>query len=184
MQLARLTESLIEVSRLGAHGGGLQLGEVDLAAVAKEVVARVLVETASLPLSISLHAGEPIIGLWDRRRCEQMIARLVASAAQGADEAHPIEVDVSAAADTARLTVRDRRSTRPPPAADSMTHVPIPSVSNPPGLGVDWWIIGRIAGALGGRVSIEDAPDDGSVFTVELPLHGPRAHTRPHAPTR
>jgi signal transduction histidine kinase len=184
MRLAHLTENLIEVSRLGAYGAGLDLGEVDLAAVARDVVARVLAETATLAPSISLHVGGPIIGFWDRRRCEQMIARLVASAAHGADEAHPIEIGVTAGAETARLTVRDPRSTHPPAAPDSMAPIRIPSTSNVPGLGVDWWIVGRIAGALGGRISIEDAPGDGSLLTVELPIRGPRAHTQPHAPTR
>jgi signal transduction histidine kinase len=91
---------------MNASGVGLHLGAVDLGAVAREAVARVTEEFPDPRAPVSLHVEAPVIGRWDRRRCEQMVTHLLSNAASYGEH-HPIEVDVTGDGETARIVVDD-----------------------------------------------------------------------------
>src|SRR6185295_7095357 len=121
-----------------------------------------------------LRALAPVLGTWDRRRCEQMINQLLSNAVCYG-ERRPIEVDVTKEGDTAKLTVIDHGMGIPRRDQANIFELyeralPAHDVA---GLGVGLWVVKRIAHALGGRVLVESSPGEGSAFTVELPVTGP-----------
>jgi signal transduction histidine kinase len=174
MRLAHLTEHLLDVSRINTSGVGLELGSVDLADVARAAIARATDEFGHSRSPVSLHATTPVVGRWDQRRCEQMVTHLLSNAATYGEH-RPIDVDVTADAKTARITVRDQGVGIPLQYQQRIfdRFARAPDAKNVAGLGMGLWVVRRIAGALGGNVFVESAPGEGSAFTVELPLSGP-----------
>jgi signal transduction histidine kinase len=174
MRLADLTENLLDVARIQASGIGLELGAVDLGAVARAVVARASNELETSKSPVSLQVTTPVIGRWDQKRCEQMVTHLLTNAVNFGEH-RPIEIEVTADAGLARLTVRDRglgiAHHQQRRIFDRFARAP--EAKNTAGLGIGLWLVRRIASALGGRVFVESAPGKGSAFTIELPLTGP-----------
>jgi signal transduction histidine kinase len=174
MRLAQLTEHLLDVSRINSAGLGLELGTVDLGDVARAAIARATDQLAHSRSPVSLHVSTPVVGRWDQRRCEQMVTHLLSNAASYGEH-RPIEIDVTADENTARITVRDQGIGIPLPYHQRIfdRYARAPEAKNVAGLGMGLWVVRRIAGALGGSVFVESAPGEGSSFTVELPLSGP-----------
>ncbi len=174
MRLAQVTERLLDVARIHASGLGLELGAVDLGDVARTAIARATEELALSNSPVSLHVETPVVGRWDQKRCEQMLTHLISNAANYGEH-RPIEIDVSADSETARITVRDQGVGIPLQDQQRIfdRYARAPEAKNVAGLGMGLWVVRRIAGALGGNVSVQSAPGEGSAFTVELPLAGP-----------
>ena len=113
-RLGALVEKLNEVSHLtnrraGAgqqEGACQQLDEIDLADVARQVTLRHRDRLAALGSTVSFRATEArILGRWDRRRLEQLVANLLANAARrGAG--HPIDLELGCEGAAALLSVR------------------------------------------------------------------------------
>ena len=170
-RLARLVDSLLDISRI--TGGRLDLeGEpVDLAAVVRDSLARSAEELDRAGCAVTLRLdGASHIGRWDRTRLEQIVGNLLSNAAKyGAGR--PVEVTVSSDSETSRLTVRDHGI-----GIDLEHQARIfdrferaVSVRHYGGLGLGLWIVRQIVEAHGGSISVESSPGKGSAFTVELP---------------
>ncbi|HZA15229.1 MAG TPA: GAF domain-containing sensor histidine kinase, partial [Myxococcaceae bacterium] len=170
-KLAMLVDGLLDVTRISAGRLQLELEDVDLAELAREVVARCEPEAARLGSWIQVEADVAVIGRWDRLRLDQVITNLVSNAIKyGAGK--PIRVRVWADGDRACLTVRDegigiatadlRRIFERFERAVSGRHYG--------GLGLGLYITRRIVEALGASIEVESAPGNGSAFTVRLPF--------------
>jgi signal transduction histidine kinase len=177
IRLAELTENLLDVCRIHASGVELELGAVDLAEVARAAVAHAAERLVLARSPVSLHVATSAVGRWDQKRCEQMVVHLISNAVNYGENG-PIEIDVNADSKTARITVRDQGHgiARAHQERIFERFARAPEAKNVAGLGLGLWVVKRIAGALGGSVSVESELGAGSAFTVELPLSGPTAH--------
>ena len=143
--------------------------EVDLAELAREVIAGFEREAGAAGSSLTLHASEAVSGSWDRMRLEQIVANLVSNAVRYGD-GKPIQVSVSADEAVAELVVADRGVGIS--EADQVriferferVHGP-----NRSGFGVGLWVVRELSQAMGGRVRVESRPGAGATFTVTLP---------------
>jgi signal transduction histidine kinase len=178
MRLAQVTERLLDLARIHKSGLGLELGAVDLADVARAAIAQATEELALSNSPVSLHVQKSVVGRWDQKRCEQMLTHLISNAANYGEH-RPIEIDVSADSKTARITVRDQGVGIPLQDQQRIfdRYARVSESKYVAGLGMGLWVVRRIAGALGGNVSVQSAPGEGSAFTVELPLAGPAERT-------
>ena len=170
-RLSKLVDNLLDVSRITAGRLQLEPEAVDLAVVARDVVARFADETRVGGSPLFLQADTPVTGHWDRLRLDQVVTNLVSNAVKyGAG--HPVEVTVEATPTTARLTVRDHGLGIPEEhlatifdrferAGRDRSHA---------GLGLGLYITRQIIQAHGGVIQVSSAPGAGSTFTVELPL--------------
>ena len=172
-QLSRLNlliEHLLDASQIVAGRLAMVSSEVDLSDVARRVVARLEEPLRASGSRATVDAPEPVVGNWDCARLERVVTSLVANAIKyGAGE--PIEVIVRAHPNAARLAVRDHGIGIP--AADQARifgrfERAVPS-EHYGGLGLGLYIVQQIAEQLGGNVTCESVPQQGSTFTVTLP---------------
>ena len=170
--LTRLLNNLLDVSRL--NGGALVLQPEDLVLqdVVQSVIDQFRVELGPEQLSVRA-AVDPVVGRWDRLRLEQVIANLLSNAMKYG-RGQPIEIELGAERDTARVSVVDRgigigeqerkrlfgRFER---GAASREYA---------GFGLGLWITRQIVESMGGAITVESRVGLGSTFSVVLPLGG------------
>lgn len=169
-RLARLIDQLLDVSRISTGQFQVEAEEVDLAAIVQDVADRFATDASQAGCEVQLRASEPVIGLWDRMRLEQVVVNLFSNAIKFG-EGRPVVIEVSGDGKQARLMVRDhgvgisaeaqlRIFQRYERASDS---------SNYTGLGLGLYIVQRIVEAHGGQIMVESEPGEGTLFTIQLP---------------
>jgi PAS domain S-box-containing protein len=173
-RLAELATELLDVSRIAGGKVELRREPLDLVELSREVVARYEVEAEEAKAPLEHVSREPVIGWWDRGRLDQVITNLLENALKyGARK--PIQIEVSQDGERARLTVRDRgigiRREDHERIFDRFERTD--AARNFGGLGLGLWIVRQICEAHGGRVEVFSRPNEGSTFTVHLPLQGP-----------
>jgi PAS domain S-box-containing protein len=170
-RLGKLVNSLLDISRLTAGRIDLQIAEVDLAEVAREVTARLATEAARAGCSLGFSAGEgPATGYWDRLRLEQIVSNLVSNAIKYGG-GRPVEVAVEHDATRARLRVSDWGIGIAP---EDQTRIfdrfeRAVSERHYGGFGLGLWIVRQIVHALQGGIWVQSRVGEGATFIVELP---------------
>src|SRR5262249_27583150 len=102
-RLTGLTESLLDVGRLGSNRLTLHKVAFDLAALVREIVTRMNDERARQLITVE---SQETLGLWDRSRVDQIVSNLLSNAIKyGAGRT--VHVTVEPTDDLARLTVSD-----------------------------------------------------------------------------
>jgi signal transduction histidine kinase len=174
-RLIRLIENLLDVSRITAGRLELIPEEADLAAVVSDSVERLRDEAARSGSELRLVAPEPLLGLWDRVRMEQVVTNLLTNAMKYGS-GKPIDVRAEPSANGGiRISVRDYGIGIPPHNQARIFERFERAVSERQygGLGLGLWITRRIIEALEGDIRVVSAPGEGSIFTVELPRARP-----------
>ncbi|XYH97361.1 AAA family ATPase [Sorangium sp. So ce1128] len=170
-RLGHLVNELLDVTRLSAGRLTLARAPVDLAALAREVVARMSQQLADARCGVQLHLDEPVVGCWDSSRVEQVLINLLSNAVKyGAGG--PIHVVVRRQSDRARLVVRDHGMgiAEADQARIFERFERAVSVRNFGGLGLGLYIARWIVTSHGGTIRVESALGEGATFIVELPL--------------
>lgn len=175
-----LVNELLDVSRLRRGQLELRVEELDLAALARQVVSRLSGERRDT--AVAVRADGPVTGRWDRARLEQLLASLLSNALKFG-QSKPVEVRVAGDADQARIEVQDQgigialgdqervfgRFERAAPRQHFG------------GLGLGLYLAREIVEAHGGAIDLASAPGAGTTVTVLLP-RAPGA-PRPAGPT-
>jgi signal transduction histidine kinase len=175
-RLSGLIDGMLDMSRLTAGRLELNFDQVDLAALGREVAQRFAPDAAAASCAMKVSLPEPLVGLWDEARLDQIVTNLIANAVKyGAGGG--IEIEGRGTLDVVQLIVRDhgigisaedqqrifRRFER---ASGQRQH---------PGLGLGLWITSELCKALGGKISVTSAVGAGAAFTVTLPRRSPTA---------
>jgi PAS domain S-box-containing protein len=169
-RLSGLVENLLDVSRIEAGRLTLQLERVDLAAITSEVAARLQPRALEVGSAIDVSADHGVVGVWDRLRLDQVITNLIDNALRYG-RGRPVAIRVAKDVATARLSVRDEGIGIAPEHHERVFErceraAPARSYG---GLGLGLWISRNVVTAMGGRISVDSRPGEGSTFTVELP---------------
>jgi PAS domain S-box-containing protein len=169
-KLEDLIEDLLDISRIQTGQLELERGEVDVLALAQEVVGRFkeLAALASTPIRL-VHDG-PVWAQWDGRRVEQVLSNLLANALKYAP-GQEVTLGLEAVANQVRLWVQDSGPGIAPEKQASLFERferagASPSVG---GLGLGLFIARRIVEAHQGKIWVESAPGQGARFLVQLP---------------
>ena len=170
-RLARLVESIVDVTRMSKGQFDLDLGDVDLLEVVQRVVEAHASEAKRAGVELVIHAKHAVRGRWDGARLEQVVGNLLSNAIKfGARR--PVEITLDTQDDTALLVVRDHGIGIP--LADiqrvfGQFERAVPT-NHYGGLGLGLYITRHLVEAHGGSVSVATDVGSGSTFTVKLPL--------------
>jgi PAS domain S-box-containing protein len=171
-RLEQLVESLLDVARVARGRLDLEPRPTDLAERVRASAERFAESAVRARSELHLSADVPVVGEWDPLRIDQLIDNLLSNAIKyGAGR--PVEVSVSEAHGVARLRVRDHGiSIRPEDRARIFERFErAVSSRHFGGLGLGLWVVREVASAMGGRVTVQSTPGEGSTFIVSLPLH-------------
>ncbi len=169
-RLTHLINDLLDISRITGGRLDVHIESVDFSAVVREVSTRLEESLLRAGCTFLVNAPEPQVGAWDRLRLDQIVTNLVANAmTYGAG--HPIEISVSGTSEMVRLSVADQGIGIAPENQARIFERFERAVSGRHygGLGLGLWIVRQIVDALGGVITVESEPGQGSVFSVELP---------------
>jgi PAS domain S-box-containing protein len=170
-RMARLVETLLDVSRIATGQLTLTFESFNLVEVAREIIERLRESAAQAECTVSLDAHGSVEGQWDRLRVEQILTNLLSNAIKYAPGT-PIEVSVTQLEDTAVLEVRDKGGGI---AAEELSRIferferanPTPDEG---GMGLGLYVAREIVEAHGGTIGAHNLPGGGAGFTVRLPL--------------
>ncbi|MBF5045281.1 PAS domain S-box protein [Aggregicoccus sp. 17bor-14] len=174
LKLSTLVDGLLDVTRIGAGRLRLDLEEVDLASVVREVAGRFSDQAVKARCELQLRLPEPAVGRWDRLRLDQVVTNLLSNALKyGAGS--PVVLSVHVNAGEAHLRVQDAGIGIAPEHLARIFGMFERAVSERHygGLGLGLYITQQIVLALGGRIDVTSSPNEGALFTVCLPLAGP-----------
>jgi signal transduction histidine kinase len=170
-RLALLIGSLLDVSRATSGRLQLELTEVPLSDLIRQLVARLDADLKSARSEVTLALDDAIVGRWDRLRVEQIITNLLSNAIKYGP-GQPITIATRKDGDRVEIAVRDRgigiatvdqerifeRFARAVPA------------DHFGGLGLGLWIVRVFVEAMHGTVRVTSQPQQGATFIVTLPL--------------
>jgi signal transduction histidine kinase len=175
VRLNRLIADLLAVSCVETGFLPLDLSEVELGAIVRDVAEGFAAELSGARCALSVRCDAPVVGRWDSSRIEHLVKTLLSNAIKfGAGK--PIEILVTREGATARLAVRDH-GIGIDPARQALVFERLErgvSVQHYGGLGLGLYIGRRIVEAHRGSIRVESGVGVGSTFTVELPCAGPK----------
>lgn len=168
-RLVKLVAQLLDSARLSADALPLELEDVDLCKLARELAD----EAGPRVLVVGDGDGDgELRGRWDRARLEQVLSNLLANALSYSPADAPVELCVGGDEARARLEVRDRGVGIP---ADELEQVFAPfyrsahSSGRHQGMGLGLHITSEIVHRHGGTIRVSSELGVGSTFVVELP---------------
>jgi signal transduction histidine kinase len=172
-RLLALVDDLLFITRMDAGKLMLELGELDLASVARECAAATqpLAAERKIALDVVEYASPLING--DRSRLTQVLDNLISNALKFTPPGGRIELRIDADDTTARLEITD--------SGIGIAKSDLPQMFSPffraasagsagiPGTGLGLAISKRIVETHGGAISVSSDEGRGSTFRVELP---------------
>jgi PAS domain S-box-containing protein len=169
-RIATLVEGLLDVSRISSGRMSLDLEELDLTALVREVVERFEPQSVKVGSRIDCALPAAVVGRWDRMRLDQVLTNLLSNALKfGAGK--PVSLSVVERPEEVVLTVEDRGIGIEPAVLARLFQRFERGVSdrNYGGLGLGLYVSRQIVEALGGHIDAEGRPGQGARFTVSLP---------------
>jgi signal transduction histidine kinase len=161
---------IMDVSRMSAGQLDLELEEVDLVEVVREVAGNFERELSAARSELRLDLPQRLIGSWDRMRVEQIVTNLLSNAIRyGASK--PIDVRVGGDLEQVELSVQDQgvgiAEEHQQKIFERFERAGKTRSSG--GFGIGLWTVRQSCLAMGGRVTVQSQPGHGSQFTVVLP---------------
>jgi PAS domain S-box-containing protein len=173
-RLARLIDRLLDVSHIAQQGLRMSREKFDLAALVRQVVDDFRDPAAQAGTALELEIDEPVEGVWDRLRIEQVLVNILSNALKyGAGK--PVSLRVESDPDGVRVTVADRGIGIAAGDAGRLfgKFQRAASIRHYGGMGLGLYITRHIVEAHGGTITVESEQGQGSTFVVELPRFPP-----------
>lgn len=170
-RLSRMINDLLNVSLITTGKMDLELEEVDLSELVKEVVNDFEEKIKKENYIVKVIVDTPIIGQWDKVRIEQALSNLISNAIKYG-KGKPILVTVSKQNNLGKIIVKDEGIGIPHKDQNRVFALFQRAVSGNDykGLGVGLYITYQIIKAHGGTISLQSNEGKGATFTIELPL--------------
>ena len=169
-RLTRLVEDILDVSRMGLGKLALNPEIMDLREMAQEVIERLSAQFQFAGTMVTLEAPEPVVGVWDHFRTEQILINLLSNAMKYGPN-RPVVIQVLQTEKEAELSVIDQGIGIDLKDQERIflqfeRAVPSTGVS---GLGLGLFIVRQLVEAHGGTIQLKSQLGEGSTFTVRLP---------------
>lgn len=170
-RLTTLVNDLLDISRITAGKLNLEKEKVDLSQVTREVVLRFEDELKNAGYTLSLSLSQRVFGTWDRFRIDQVVTNLLSNAIKYG-KGKPIEIKVTKKGKNAYLAVSDKGIGIRPKDLKRVFNRFERAVSDRKykGMGIGLFIVKSIVESHKGKITIKSNVNDGSTFSVELPV--------------
>jgi signal transduction histidine kinase/ActR/RegA family two-component response regulator len=188
VQLTRLVDDLLDVSRISSGRIRLQLELLDLRDAIRRAIeiVRPRIDSKGQTLTLSL-PDKALRVLGDHARLQQVVVNLLDNANKYTERSGLLTVEARTEAGETVLCVRDSGSGIEPEVLprifDLFTQADQSLTQAHGGLGVGLALVQSLVAMHGGRVEAHSAPGQGSEFIVRLPVHAP-AQELPVAPDK
>ncbi|HLE00963.1 MAG TPA: ATP-binding protein [Bdellovibrionota bacterium] len=174
-RLGHLLDQLLDLTRIRAKRFDIERSEVDLGNAVHEVVANLSEQAHEAGSTISIEGEQHLVGFWDRSRIDQVLTNLLSNAIKYG-KGKPIAVRLShdTQKNLARLEVTDSGIGIAPEMQSRIFErfERAAEIKSTHGLGLGLFIVKQIVQAHSGTITVKSAPEQGSTFTVELPIRG------------
>ncbi|UPQ82413.1 hybrid sensor histidine kinase/response regulator [Pseudomonas knackmussii] len=170
--LIRLIDDMLDVSRIRTGKLSIRPSDVDLGKLVASVVENFAPQMEASGCTLLFQRPEPIVGVWDEFRIEQVLANLLTNAMRyGAGK--PVQVSVSATASGACIEVRDQGIGISQKSLERIfcQFERAEGSETSAGLGLGLFIAEQIVKAHKGRIQVESEEGKGALFRVLLPLN-------------
>jgi signal transduction histidine kinase len=170
-RLLRLITNVLSAAELDDRRRPIVLERIDLALMARDIVAALPRGQGRVSVSISADASFVVS---DRSRLSEILTNLLDNALKYSPEDRPVDVEASSADGIGiRIAVRDRGAGIPPEDRESIFdrfHQSDQSATRRfGGLGLGLHLVKSVTEELGGRVEVDAPSAGGSVFIITLP---------------
>ncbi|AUX47956.1 uncharacterized protein SOCE26_094820 [Sorangium cellulosum] len=182
-RLTSLVQNLLDVTRIRAGQLDLELEPQDLCQIVRDAAEALADQARAAGTQVTVVAREPLQGLWDGARIEQVVHNLLTNALKYGGGGR-IEISLAREGAAARLAVRDHG---PGVAEDDRERIFEPfkrlaSTYKSQSLGLGLYIVREIVRAHGGSIAIEAPDGGGAAFVVRLPVTQEAAATATEQP--
>ncbi len=169
--LVRLIEDMLDVSRIRTGKLSIRPAHFDLSALVGRVLENYGAQIAAAGCEVTLSAAEPVVGLWDEFRIEQVVVNLLTNALRYGNQ-KPVDLRVLATPEGACLEVEDHGIgiSAPDLARIFQQFERVSSNGVSQGLGLGLFITEQIIASHQGTIEVESHLGQGSLFRVYLPL--------------
>lgn len=171
-RLAALVGDLLELSRL--EGGTLKRGEVRIDRVVESESERLRPRAEQTGLKLTVTCPVPLAVLGSEPELEHMVHNLIDNAMRYTPAGGAVDVCAARDGDAAEISVADTGIGIPEPDLDRIFErfyrVDVARTRETGGTGLGLSIVRNIVETHGGTVDVKSVMDQGSTFTVRLPL--------------
>ena len=170
--LIRLIDDMLDVSRIRTGKLSIRPSRADLGKLAASVVENFAPQMEASGCTLLFQRPEPIIGVWDEFRIEQVLANLLTNAMRyGAGK--PVQVSVSATPEGACIEVCDQGIGISQKSLERIfcQFERAEGSESSAGLGLGLFIAEQIVKAHNGRIQVVSEEGKGALFRVLLPLN-------------
>jgi PAS domain S-box-containing protein len=173
---ARLVNDVLDISRIVAGKLRLELGDADVAAVMRDVVAQVEPAVASKSIRLEVAIPDDLgTAHVDRARLEQIVWNLLDNAVKFTPEQGRIRLSASRSGEFIEIVVADEGMGIPPPLLERIFHpfsqADMGVTRRHGGLGLGLTIVRHLVEAHGGSITPEsEGAGKGATFRVTLPV--------------
>ncbi|HVF69843.1 MAG TPA: HAMP domain-containing sensor histidine kinase [Xanthomonadales bacterium] len=173
-RLSRMINDLLAVSVITVGNLQLEYEEIDLDELIKGVLTDFSARLEKEKYIVMYEPKEKIIGNWDKIRIEQAVSNFISNAIKYGNN-KPIEIKTYKRKNSAELLVKDNGIGISKQKQKMIFELFQRAVSPEQykGLGVGLYITQKIISAHGGTVIVDSSPNNGSEFTMSLPLQRP-----------
>jgi signal transduction histidine kinase len=167
--LRDLAERIEGIAAFTAMHGGMRPERMDLVETTRATVTAFRGEAGHQHVDVQLAAPATILGVWDRRRINEMIASLLTAACEHG-WGTPLELRVEELGALARISLRFHALEVDPIAgAPGLGGGHAPVASGYDRLGMELWTTRELVRLMGGTFGVSSFADAQVAFTVELP---------------
>ncbi|MGF6090404.1 hybrid sensor histidine kinase/response regulator [Pseudomonas sp. 18173] len=169
--LIRLIEDMLDVSRIRTGKLSIRPTRFDLSTLVRDVLHNFSRQIDAADASVTLDAGQPVIGNWDEFRIEQVISNLLTNALRYGARS-PVSVKVYSEGGRALVDVQDQGIgiSEENQARIFQQFERVSARHVVAGLGLGLFISEQIVAAHGGTITVQSRIGEGALFRVCLPL--------------